>query len=463
MKKISKYLPLWNFIIITGIILGFSLLKNIGYDSWYYDCDMYRALGNELFSNDGYNLLNLSTGFRGFIFPTILGLCEFVDKKFGMLSPVSFKILISLIYGFFFACVIPKLMVLLFGCKARGKNYSAVMHLALVMLFFWGLFIYPLTDLFAMVLCVNAVICLLSADYLQGCKKILMFFFTGIFMYAAYNVRSIYLFSVLATIIVVVVINLKKDEGIKTLFYLFAFQAGMLFCSIPQIIINYHQYGSISMMLPTGGLMSQQLEWGIYYQRYETYVGTSYNTPKLIFQDWAGTKILERAGDISSIREYILLCFRYPLDFIGIYARHIINMLCPIYPEQYIYNLEINRNVLVILNYILLYVFGVWCTVLLNYKRRIGDSLLRFLAIVIMLLPSIAIMPGALEQRFSIMIYVLILGCISYAIDYKLLLNTVKLHWIRYLWMFGMGLFIVLAVWGNTLSSLQYNKLIIGY
>lgn len=439
----------------------------IGYESYFYDCGAYRAYGNELFQNGKYNLLNLSDGFRGYIFPTVLGFSEFLDSLIGIKLPVCFKLFTSIIVGCFFTWSIPRLVTGLFKKRKTIKRYKTFINLFFIMIFFWGLFIYPLTDILAMILCINAVICIMGAMNTEEIKKkIVLLLLSGILIYASYNVRSIYIFSVVMAFIMIIIMNMKKREGKRGIVYVLSFLLGIFLCSIPQIIVNYHTLGKVSIMLPTNSLMIQQLEWGMYYQRYETYVGNIHNSAKLIFQDKSGFKILEILGEIESIKDYILAAFRYPLDFIGIYARHIFNMLCPIYPEQFIIDLEKNRSVLIVLNYTILYVFIVWCTtginqMMPNSAKRIDID--GFMGILTLLLPSVFIMPGAVEQRFSITIYVLICSYIVYCIDFKVLVITLKEEWIKYTLIFGVGMFIVLAIWGNTLSNLNITNLIIGY
>ena len=140
-------------------------------------------------------------------------------------------------------------------------------------------------------------------------------------------------------------------------------------------------------------------------------------------------------------------------------------MFLPIYPEQYIFNLEKNRSGLLLLNYSVLFIFVTWCvtTIQKNKMKLASGNLFTVCVIAILLLPSVAIMPGALEQRFSIMIYVLIFGCLCYVVNYKALLSMVKEKWIKFLFLYVIGLFAVLSVWGNTLSSLQFADIIIGY
>ena len=467
MKKYKEMPLICEFLITTIAIFGFNLYMGIGYESYFYDCSGYRTYGNELFQNGEYNLLNISDGFRGYIFPTLLGFSEVLDSLIGIdFQPICFKLFTSIITGYFFTWSIPKLVRDLFGCNKVIKRYKKIFNLLLIMIFFWGLFIYPLTDMLAMFLCINAVICIISAMNTESIiKKIVLFALSGILLYASYNVRSIYIFSVIMGFLMIMALSARR-EGKRGIVYVLSFLLGIFLCSVPQIIINYHTLKKVSIMLPTNSLMVQQLEWGMYYQRYETYVGNVYNSPKLIFQDKSGLKILEIVGNIESIKDYVLACLRYPFDFIGIYTRHIFNMFCPIYPEQYIFDLEKNRSGLFILNYSMLYVFVFWCTTnvkqnMANLVRKMNiDGLMVFF---ILLLPSVFIMPGAVEQRFSITIYVLICSYMTYCIDYKLLIATIQEKWIECALTFVIGLCIALAIWGNTLSNLTISNLIIGY
>ena len=100
--------------------------------------------------------------------------------------------------------------------------------------------------------------------------------------------------------------------------------------------------------------MSSQIQWGINYQRYGTYIGDplEYGDIRMFYIDNIGQTILNRAqitdfgSGIAFIKNFIKLIVDYPLDFIGIYVRHFLNMLYPIYPEQYIQEITKDKSLL---------------------------------------------------------------------------------------------------------------------
>lgn len=470
----NKYLRRTGiFFAFFFIILFFQLYKNIGYDQYHYDCGIYQKYGQEIFQGGTYNLRNLTSAFRGYIFPSLLGFAHFLDGKLGV-GCVFLKIIFSILYGGFFAWSLPELMSYFFPSGTK-TIYRKVAHLLLMSIFFWGLFIYPLTDLLGMILCIHSVLCVVDAasDFAKEKEnrkpgfRLVKFFCAGIFAYAAYNVRSIYLFSELVVILLTVFICRKKI--FRCLVGILAICMGSFVCSIPQIFVNYHLTGELSFMLPTSNLMFQQLVWGLQNQKYESYVGPVYGSAGLYFKDTAGMELISlwqgMGKTLDSFKDYIKLAIHYPLDLCGIYARHAVNMLLLIYPEQYIYDLEKNRSGLIVLNYLVIYVSGAWA-----YKRaddlksgQIPINVEKILAAAACLLPSLGILPGALEQRFSVMLYLFIFGFLIYDVNYRTLLILIKKSKLKFGVSFILGFMLFLAIWSSALAGLESAPLIIGY
>lgn len=448
-----------SFVIISSIIFFGQMYINIGYEQYFWDCSLYHNYGCELFSSGRYDLHTLTSGFRGYIFPSLLGFSSYVDGILG-LNCVMLKVFTSLIYGFFFSYLISRLTDLLYN--NQKLIVFRIINLIVVGFFFWGLFIYPLTDMLGVVLCTTSVILLLEVikdreNRYINCVKI---FFGGLFAYAAYNVRSIYLFAVIVMFFGIAICMYKDMK--RLLISEILFMLGILVCSIPQIIINKNLLNIYSIMLPTENLMLAQLNWGMQYQKYETYVGSAYESPALVFWDYAGEGLVENMFPINSFKDYLCRVLRYPFDFLGIYARHFVNMFLPIYPEQYIYNLEKNRSIYVFLNYVVLFIFGT------DKVQKIKCANINFdkaktIGLLALLFPSIAILPGALEQRFSLMMYILIIVNLVYGINYKEYFQNIKNKWKEYLFAFIFMFVVLLAIWGNTLSCLQFSNIIIGY
>ena len=99
--------------------------------------------------------------------------------------------------------------------------------------------------------------------------------------------------------------------------------------------MNYKNLGSLSIGVPTNGLMLQQMLWGIKYQRYDTYMpritDAAHPNPQIYFTDAAGLKILEEMNldSFSTWGDFFRLFIHHPIDVAAIYIRHFINFIFP--------------------------------------------------------------------------------------------------------------------------------------
>ena len=145
--------------------------------------------------------------------------------------------------------------------------------IALLLTFFYGLVLYPLTDLYAALLCITAGWFIYFALQNESLHKAgLMYFFAGICIYGAYNIRTIYLLSIYCLFLVIAFMERKKVKNV--ILALFSFALGIFVCAIPQIIINFQRYEIISPWINNQNLFARQLFWGLQSLKYGTYVGS---------------------------------------------------------------------------------------------------------------------------------------------------------------------------------------------
>jgi hypothetical protein len=123
----------------------------------------------------------------------------------------------------------------------------------------------------------------------------------------------------------------------------------------------------------------------------------------------------ESEGYEISLKTYILAFFKYPVDFISILWKHLWNALFVMFPETFIEDLTKDRSLYVILGLciVILFIFLLYDDIKNGIKEI---SLSSILIVGSLLLPSIAILFGALEERFLIVLYLLIYGRVS---DYQ--------------------------------------------
>ena len=247
--------------------------------------------------------------------------------------------------------------------KFEGRPvYKSIRNLIsgiLLLVYFRGLFTYPLTDLYAAGFIFLAA--LVVYRVFDSKKFFAMLFFAGIFAYLAYNIRTIYLFSLSALSVVVIVNALKEKNIFSKIICVVSYFGGVLAASVPQILLNQKFHQVFSIFVNNGNLFVKQLFWGLTHVRYETYVGTiPQHNPGLKFIDMTGSKVLDLIGSEigqSTITDYVKVFFRYPIECVSNYVKHICNVFFPIFPDMYIENLDANKYFLAGLALLINFIF----------------------------------------------------------------------------------------------------------
>ena len=236
MKKIiNRIIVCFGVIVLFLVIMAgeFESLKEANY--WFDACD-YWARGRELWNEGKFSFLNLGNAFRGYIFPLYLGLCYFVggDSQ----GALIFVLLNSLLLSILFVVVLPRLH----EAEEKKQKYFWV-HLILFLVMFYGLVRHTLSDLFAVELCMFAIL-LEKNIYVSNSKikRILKCFLLGILMYWMYNARTIYLFAAIY-IFGVFLYHTKYVNGIKAKFdKVIACIIGIGIAGLPQLYVNYSTF-----------------------------------------------------------------------------------------------------------------------------------------------------------------------------------------------------------------------------
>ena len=271
----------------------------------------------------------------------------------------------------------------------------------------------------------------------------------GIFSYFAYNIRTIYLFSLVGIIAIYIIVSLRNG---RKLISIISIGIGYLMAGIPQMIMNYLNLGEISIQVPTNGLMLQQMFWGIQYQRYDTYIAFNsdaiHSAPQCYFVDPTGMTILNKMGlsSFSSWGDYVRLFIHYPFDVIAIYVRHLVNFIFPCWPQMYVQDLNSLKWPFGILGVSILFL-GVYLVISKSYR---DDKYLWLMMPV--LIPSILIIPGAVEYRFSLGIYFYILFNICFNTDWKKFRENMKKDNVKVIVTYLVVLMFCLAVWSSMLA-----------
>ena len=237
MKK--KYVAI---IFVFLFFISMIILLMINDTNWFYDAAQYRNLGIEC----GWDVKNMTSGFRGWIFPYVHSICYKVGGCLGntymgywIFSSFPF----AFVFGIEFACV-----ARILGIK-KEKEYLTYVWGGICgiifYVFFRGLFIYGLSDFFAFSLALFDIIILyyVVTEKQKLYVKLFETFILGIVLYATYNIRTIYLFLMVMCIFVMTIWQLygkKLKQSVVTLLSCFC---GMFVCSVPQSVLNNHLIG----------------------------------------------------------------------------------------------------------------------------------------------------------------------------------------------------------------------------
>lgn len=452
--------------IIFFFLLSIGCQRVLNPDSQvFYDSDNYVQLSQSFWKEGSFSLLNFTEGIRGVWFPLILAPFIRISREWG------WRIL-SALMTVFFVCYFPQIIL---GFRGKGDKYLFGKRLILFLLLFcfWsGIFLYPLSDGVALVFLVLGIRFIFK-------NKIGSYLIGGVFFYLSYNIRTIYLLPVLFFIIGHGVLGMIHKKYSQCLIFLVSVGMGLLIIApIPQIIVNLNRYNILSLKVMTeegysSGLFSWQLAEGLRHSEYETHIGSMnvYPMPGIRFSDRVGENILLKEGlnpGEMSMGDVVKVIIKYPFEVMGIYMRHLINMLNPVWGEGYIKDIHKTKIYLSIINYCLMFTavcYGVLKIsrgkqISLSAKQFMGEKGERCLLWSTILIPCIGILPGCVEQRFFFGAYMLMYIFLLFSMGKDGFLNL-SMHWKKrpmyYAALFIIGFALLSAVWGNTYANTEHG------
>lgn len=375
------------------------------------------------FERDGkFSLLNYNNPLRGYMLPLLLYPITVFQRALGADVLLVFRV----VNAFFFAglvVLITHFFERIFGFRARFWQNAV---LAGLLLFFWyGHMAFPLSDFPALALGLSAV--LMGWTALEKAERplwqrLLFSFSSGVLLAASVMVRTSYQFSMyVAVLLFIIGLFLLRIPAVQRTSMLAVLVIGAVMIFTPQFLMN-----SIHHNTPTPfslnnyqgkNLFLFQLHTGMFLQRadfgYQDENGNS--TYSAIIPDNQGSIIKQRfypeMTDNFTLRSYLGLIRRFPLDFATMYARHLFNGLDVVYPTVYNHNVLDQKLIYRLLNYTLWFVAG-WtifhCDIVI--KRDI-----RKLAVLgVIAMPALSTIPGAIENRFFLPIFVMMYACVCY-------------------------------------------------
>lgn len=440
-------------------MLFFFVLRFYNQTIFYYDARNYWELGKSFWESGSFSLMSYPASIRGYLFPLILGFCQYLGHPY-----FFFQLFSSGIAAFLICILIPEILCAEDEFYSKPRYMAGCFAVLLATVYFWKYLLqFPLSDLPALVLYACSV-CLSFRIIKEDTflKNAIWSFLLGLTLYAAYNIRTVYLIPAVILILFVAaaVLFRKKYQTIPVL--VCGCVIGVALLSIPQIIINRNCFGISSPMVQTalGGksnLFVAQLEWGIIHPRYETFIGDPavYPIPSVSFEYRAGVAALN-GGSISSIGEFIIWVFRNFLLAMGLYWEHFISAVTVFYIEIYLTDIRVNI-------FAFLLNCGIWMLAFIGLTAKALSIKLReagkLIPTVFLLFPALLTLPGSIETRFFIPAYLLVYGFLAMKMEYKKTWGFVRSHPV----IVGALLFFIMLTWcmaaNDILSSVSIGKL----
>lgn len=441
----------WQFIgILTCWVLGgylYLLFAGQFDHEQYWDATFYWNVGKSFWEKGYFNFSNVEI-FRGYFFPAYLGICSRLcwwgdgTAVFAVVNPL----LVSL----WFVLVLPRLHDS--SINTGRRCIACLVVWSLFHFFFFGLTVYPISDLFAIMVCSISILAEYGIEELrgEGVKSYLLCVLMGATVYWAYNVRTIYMFAGIWLALKFLIYLIKASKKIVTkIFLLGSSVLGFFLAALPQLFMNL-AHNIFSIKVQTDGLMLKQVLWGIKHQRYATLVRETEQHPSanVSFMDPVGNALLEGLGitEFTTWGEYFKFILQHPFDVAGIYVRHLVNMLLPCYPAQYIEDLNSNKIMYALISFTCIFLFGA------ALSNKLVDIKV-FKRYSPLLVPVCFILPGAVESRFFAALFIMVFGVLAYNVDW----SQMKQYLIRNKGRLIVAYFILgallLAIWGNMLAS----------
>ena len=417
--KAEKWYP---FAIILGINL--VLLLTYPQKSLYGDAEAYVNL-SKMFTVDGhFSLLNYYNLLRGYFFPLLLQIPLQFSNLTGLNELFCFRVLSAISSAFCFAVLFPQFFEELFNFHA--KPAQILIFAGLITFFWYGYFAYPLSDFPALTfLLTGLVLCLHAfkskrAFWFKG----LLFFGGGICLAATPLIRTVYLipFFLLVLILVIRLAFSKFTVSVKVTLAALLIM-GSILSFVPQALSNKIHYQTSSpfpqnKVTDTTDLFLGQLYMGMRQQRndFGAKMEDGNVTPMLGLPDYQGIGIMKKqnVGELDeswTLKRYFSLVYHQPFDMAALYVRHLFNGLDIVYPTGYVPNIFGNQIIYRFVNYTL------WFLAIVMVWRRgisIKKDAEKLVIPLIVALTALLSIPGMMEVRFFLPIYVLMYGCISF-------------------------------------------------
>lgn len=418
--------PVW-WLFLTVLLFLFCWFK--GNTDFLYDASYYWSWGSS-FWNPSFSFNNYPECIRGYLLSFILGLgARFSSAVFGnpyYIYWLTYSICIVLLIAY----LLPALLHVDFF---SWRYVLGTFVCTLLVLYFWGdLLINPLSDIPGLTAYMGVVllVCRIFSSAKLSLSTSLMGVGAGLLSYAAYNIRTVYLYPLLLLWLVFFIYSIYKKHWFNVVIIILAV-IGAILIAIPQSIINMNHYNTYLPFISTpyagkSNLFLAQLVLGISYPRYETYVGDNslFPSASAYFVNDIGSA-LAAEQEISSISSFVVWAFTHFLDACALYWEHLVSCITIFWRKAYITEIGIDTGA-----YLLncaIYILALVSAIASGAGKKFRLAYIyAFLPFGIILLPAFMALFGAVEIRFFFVVYLLVYGVLAFKVDYKTVLSYVR-------------------------------------
>lgn len=437
----------WFFSFFTVFLLSFVLHRIMDISFYPFDSSLYWGLSSPSV------IMNFPEVARGYFYPLVLVPVHALADMVGDNGRMVFQFASSAVYACLLTGPIANFFLKTFGGTLSFARRTAFALLTIAV--FPGLFLYPLSDLPALLVLIVSVV---LASRTNAQYWLCWLFLSGAAASAAYNIRTIYLFAAIALFFVILFVFMRGKSWRLRTFGMLAFLLGALIVATPQMLINKRIHGTatplVIAMVKGKPLMAQQLYWGMVVQRYETYAGKDSPAPSLYYRDPAGIALRDFDSSSSSdpnLRGYLAMVLRHPVHFLGIYGRHLVNGLDVRDGIVYAEKSSTNKSVVSFLCFCLLF----FCVLIYGLRKEKRWIEAAYLAPI--LLPVLAILPGAVETRFFIPIYLVLFGALITRFEWETFKATIYQHWLVISLVFVLLSSVSLGITSAAMACISYE------
>lgn len=410
----------------TVFMLSFLLHRVVDVSLYLFDSGLYWSLSAPSV------IVDFPEVARGYFFPLLLAPVHALADVVGDNGRIVFQFAFSAIYAYLLTGPIANFFLKTFGGTLSFIRRTVFALLTIAV--FPGLFLFPLSDLPALILLIVGVALASRANYKFW---LCWLFLSGAAVSAAYNIRTIYLFAAITLFFVVVFVFMRSRPWRSRALGIFVFLLGSLIVAAPQMAINKRIHGTatpiVIAMVKGKPLMAQQLYWGIVVQRYETYAGEDSPSAGLFYRDPAGIALRDLdqlSFSDPNIRDYLSIVLRHPVEFLGIYGRHFVNGLDVRDGIVYAKSPSVNKSFVSFLCFCVLF----FCVLI--YCLRAGKRWIEMAYLTPILIPVLTILPGAVETRFFVPVYMVLFGAVVTRFEWETFKVTLYQHWLVLLLVF---------------------------